>query len=76
MGGAPAGIANYLKNFPEIAGQRYYSALLGSVEVISLDYTSPSGPLNNPGPLVCRSTGSYSCSGGVSDDPLPPPMDG
>lgn len=44
MGGGPAGIANYLKNFPDIAGQRYYSALLGSVEVISLDYTSPNGP--------------------------------
>jgi hypothetical protein len=43
VGGGPAGIANYLKNFPEIAGQRYYSALLGSLEVISLDYTSPSG---------------------------------
>jgi hypothetical protein len=43
VGGAPAGIANYLQNFPEIAGQLYYSALLGSVEVISLDYTSPNG---------------------------------
>jgi hypothetical protein len=43
VGGGPAGIANYLENFPEIAGQRYYSALLGSLEVISLDYTSPSG---------------------------------
>jgi hypothetical protein len=43
MGGGPAGIANYLNNFPEIAGHRYYSALMGSAEVISLDYTSPSG---------------------------------
>lgn len=37
------GIANYLRNFPGIAGHRYYSVLLGSVEVISLDMTSPSG---------------------------------
>jgi hypothetical protein len=34
-----AGIANYLANFPSIASHRYYSALLGSVEVISLDCT-------------------------------------
>ena len=31
------GIANYLANFPAIAKHRYYSALLGSVEVISMD---------------------------------------
>jgi hypothetical protein len=37
------GIANYLQNFPEIAGHRYYSVLMGSMEVISLDMTSPSG---------------------------------
>jgi hypothetical protein len=37
------GIANYLQNFPGIEGHRYYSVLLGSVEVISLDMTSPSG---------------------------------
>lgn len=37
------GIANYLKNFPAIAGHRYYSLLMGSVEVISLDMSSPSG---------------------------------
>ena len=43
LGGGPAGIANYLKNFPYISGHRFYSALLGSVEVISLDFTSPSG---------------------------------
>jgi acid phosphatase type 7 len=42
-GGEAEGIANYLKNFPEIEGHRYYSALLGSVEVISLDCTSPDG---------------------------------
>lgn len=40
-GGAVQGIANYLKNFPGLGGHRYYSALLGSVEVISLDCTSP-----------------------------------
>lgn len=38
-GGVEQGIANYLRNFPEIAGHRYYSALLGNVEVISLDCT-------------------------------------
>jgi len=42
-GGAKEGIANYLANFPEIANHRYYSALLGSVEVISLDCTIPAG---------------------------------
>jgi hypothetical protein len=38
-GGYGAGIKNYLANFPAIARHRYYSALLGSVEVISLDTT-------------------------------------
>jgi acid phosphatase type 7 len=33
------GINNYLANFPSIGKHRYYSALLGSVEVISLDCT-------------------------------------
>lgn len=42
-GGVAEGIANYLKNFPEIADHRYYSALLGDVEVISLDCTSAAG---------------------------------
>jgi len=37
------GITNYFKNFPEIEGHRYYSVLMGSVEVISLDMSSPSG---------------------------------
>lgn len=41
-GGREEGIANYLKNFPDIAGHRYYSAVLGNVEVISLDCTLPS----------------------------------
>jgi hypothetical protein len=35
------GIANYLANFPAVAKHRYYSALLGSVEVISMDSTLP-----------------------------------
>lgn len=42
-GGVRQGIANYMKYFPEIAGNRYYSALLGNIEVISLDCTSASG---------------------------------
>ena len=42
-GGDQQGIANYLANFPGIKGHRYYSVLMGSVEVISLDMTSPSG---------------------------------
>jgi acid phosphatase type 7 len=42
-GGAKEGIANYFANFPEIANHRYYSALLGNVEVISLDCTIPAG---------------------------------
>jgi len=48
-GGAPAGIANYMANFPDVAGNRYYSALLGSVEVISLDFTLPCGPSSYQG---------------------------
>ena len=43
------GIENYLANFPSIARHRYYSALLGSTEVISLDCTmatTPSSPQN------------------------------
>jgi hypothetical protein len=43
------GIANYLKNFPQIAGHRYYSALLGSVEVISLDCNLPAGKTSPQG---------------------------
>lgn len=42
-GGKEQGIANYLSNFPDIAGHRFYSAVLGNVEVISLDCTSPTG---------------------------------
>ncbi len=43
-GGARQGILNYLANFPPIADHRNYSALLGNVEVISLDCTIPGGP--------------------------------
>jgi len=43
-GGETSGIANYLRNFPSIEGHRYYSALLGNVEVVSLDMTAPGAP--------------------------------
>ena len=46
-GDAAAGIANYLRNFPGLEGHRYYSALLGSVEVISLDCNEP-GAASDP----------------------------
>jgi acid phosphatase type 7 len=39
-GGAAQGITNYLDHFPEIERHRNYSALLGNVEVISMDMTS------------------------------------
>lgn len=42
-GGRKQGIANYLANFPQIAGHTYYSALLGNVEIIALDCTGSSG---------------------------------
>ena len=35
------GIANYLDNYPMLERHRYYSAVLGSVEVLSLDMTEP-----------------------------------
>lgn len=38
-GGPDRGIANYLQTYPQVQGHRYYSALLGSVEVISLNTT-------------------------------------
>jgi len=34
------GLANYLKNFPQIGGHLYYSVLMGNVEVISMDCTA------------------------------------
>jgi len=43
------GIENYLANFPSIARRRYYSALLGSVEVISLDCNMASTPSSPQG---------------------------
>ncbi len=43
------GISNYLANFPSLGGHRYYSALLGSVEVISLDCTMASTPSSPQG---------------------------
>jgi hypothetical protein len=48
-GGVAQGIANYMQNFPEIDGHRYYSALLGNIEVISLDSTSGGGPATPQG---------------------------
>jgi acid phosphatase type 7 len=44
-----AGIANYLANFPAIAKHRYYSAVLGSAEVISLDCTLPTTAVSPQG---------------------------
>jgi hypothetical protein len=37
------GNQNYLDNFPAINRHRYYSALAGNIEVISLDMNSPTG---------------------------------
>jgi hypothetical protein len=42
-GGIDKGIANYLDNFPQIERHRFYSALLGNVEVISLDMNTAAG---------------------------------
>lgn len=46
-GGAGKGIANYLNNFPDIKRHRYYAALLGSVEVISLDMSLGATPTSD-----------------------------
>jgi hypothetical protein len=46
---ATIGIANYLRNFPKLEGHLYYSALLGSVEVISLDMNQAVGPRSAQG---------------------------
>ena len=43
------GINNYLANFPAISKHRYYSALLGNLEVISLDCTMASTPSSAQG---------------------------
>ncbi len=39
-GGPAKGIANYMQAYPQLQGNRYYSAILGNVEVLSLDCTS------------------------------------
>jgi len=36
-----AGVENYMRNFPGIEGHRFYSAVLGPVEVISMDMNLP-----------------------------------
>jgi hypothetical protein len=38
------GVANYLANYPQLEGHRYYSALMGSVEVLALDMNSTVDP--------------------------------
>lgn len=38
------GIANYLANYPQLERHRYYSVVLGSVEVIAMDMNLPGGP--------------------------------
>jgi len=43
------GIVNYLDNFPGIERHRYYTALLGSVEVMALDMNQPVGPRSEQG---------------------------
>jgi len=45
----PKGISNYLDNFPVIERHRYYTALMGSVEVLSLDMTQSVGPRSEQG---------------------------
>jgi acid phosphatase type 7 len=47
-GGAVAGMANYLRSFPVTEGHHYYSALLGSVEVIALDCCDEPGGASEP----------------------------
>ena len=56
-GGMAQGVANYLQNFPEIEGHRYYSALLGNVEVISLDCTSGGGAATPQGQWFANQLG-------------------
>jgi hypothetical protein len=43
------GIANYLDNYPMLERHRYYSAVLGSVEVLSLDMTEGVSPRSEQG---------------------------
>src|SRR5262249_1655417 len=42
-GGYNAGVANYLANFPQLKGYRYYSARIGNVYLISLDGIQTAG---------------------------------
>ena len=65
------GIVNYLNNYPLVEGHRWYSALLGSVEVISLDMSSPVGPRSEQGCLVCHPARPSAWIGRVSFHPLP-----
>lgn len=43
------GIANYLDNYPMLQRHLYYSAVLGSVEVLSLDMAEPVGARSQQG---------------------------
>lgn len=43
------GEANYLKNYPDLKGHLYYSALLGSVEILSLDMARTAAPRSEQG---------------------------
>ncbi|MDE3201355.1 MAG: metallophosphoesterase [Acidobacteriota bacterium] len=42
--GGHQGIVNYMDAYPQIKGNRYYSAIVGNLEVISLDGTSMISP--------------------------------
>lgn len=48
-GGWQVGVNNYLANFPGIQNHHYYSALMGNVEVISLDAVSANTPASAQG---------------------------
>jgi hypothetical protein len=43
-GGVAKGLANYMQAYPQLHGNRYYSAILGNVEVLSLDGSSTISP--------------------------------
>jgi hypothetical protein len=46
------GVSNYLDNFPGIERHRYYTALLGSIEVMALDMNQPVGPRSDQGQWI------------------------
>lgn len=75
-GGEKQGIANYLRNFPEIEDHRYYSALLGNVEVISLDCASASGKSTAQGDWFARQLGHVPAQVQFFVHPLSPAVDG